>query len=183
MKADETIIIDGEHLKVRPVMDENNPCTGCFFLKGGSCAAEELKLICWDGDDDFVLMRVEDELKRFTTEELKEELKRRAKAEKLSKSVFMKPEDHWVMFEARVVKVRKGITRDLDDYIVDSEVLANTGWINKGESFSLVRKMFYGKDRPKEGDIVEMRARKYRDGKIRYLDAMITRVLEKGNTE
>ncbi len=94
MKVGETIIIDGEHLKVRPVMDENSPCAGCYFFKEGSCSAEELKLICWDGDDDFVLMRVEDELKWFATEELKDELKRRAKEEGSSKPKYLKPEDH-----------------------------------------------------------------------------------------
>lgn len=183
MKADETIIIDGERLKVRPVMDENSPCTGCYFFKGGYCAAEELnpKLICWDGDDDFVLMRVEDELKRFTTEELKDELKRRAKEERSSKPKCLKSEDHWFLFEAKVVKVRKGTTRTPNGYIVDSEALADCpyNWANKSKAFPLVTSMFYKKDKPKEGDMVEMRAMKYRNGKIGYLNAKITRVLDK----
>lgn len=33
MKVGETIIIDGEHLKVRPVMDENSPLQGVTFSK------------------------------------------------------------------------------------------------------------------------------------------------------
>lgn len=183
MKAGETIIIDGEHLKVIPSMDENNPCTGCYFFKEGSCIAGEsdLELICWDEAEDLILRKVEDELKRFTTEELKDELKRRAKEERSSKPKYLKPEDHWFLFEAKIVKVRKGITRALNDYIVDSEVLANcpSSWTNKSKAFSLVTNMFYKKDKPKEGDMVEMRARKYRNGRIGYSDAKITRILDK----
>lgn len=65
--------------------------------------------------------------------------------------------------------------------MVDSEVLANysSGWMSKSKAFPLVTNMFYKKGKPKEGDMVEMRARKYRNGRTGYCDAKITRILDK----
>lgn len=125
------------------------------------------------------------ELKDYTTEELKEELKRRRKAERSSRANYINPENHWLLFTATVVRAQKGLTRNLDGYVVDSEELSKCSynWVNKHRGFPLVENMFRKKDRPQEGDTVEMRARKYADGRIGYMDAKITRVIAKCSPE
>lgn len=121
------------------------------------------------------------ELKDYTTEELKEELKRRNKEARALRPRYMKAENHWFMFQAKVIKVKKGYFH-AKGYVVDSETLEsnpNQCWLNKCHEFQLVANMFSKKEKPQIGDIVEMRARIYRNGRIGYFDAKITRIIKK----
>lgn len=117
------------------------------------------------------------ELKDYTTEELRQELKRRTKENKESKQSMVKSENHWILFQGEILSVSsKGFK-----YKVDSDTLATCGysWINKSRDFGLVASLFTYKDKPQIGDIVEMRARKYTDGRIGYVDSKITRIITK----
>lgn len=114
------------------------------------------------------------ELKDYTTEELKQELKRRNKENKKS---MVKYENHWIFFQGKIISVSsKGFK-----YKVDSDTLAVCGysWINKNRDFGLVTSLFAYKYKPQIGDIVEMRARIYADGRIGYVDSKITRIITK----
>ena len=117
------------------------------------------------------------ELKDYTTEELKQELKRRNKENKKSEQSMVKSENHWILFQGEIISVSsKGFK-----YRVDSDTLAMCGysWLNKSRSFGLVASLFAGKDKPQIGDIVEMRARKYASGIIGYTESKITKIVTK----
>lgn len=117
------------------------------------------------------------ELKDYTTEELKQELKRRTKENEKPKQSMVKSENHWILFQGEIISVSsKGFK-----YRVDSDTLTMCGysWVNKSRDFGLVANLFAYKDKPQIGDIVEMRARKYTDGRIGYVDSKITRIITK----
>lgn len=120
------------------------------------------------------------ELKDYTTEELKAELKRRSKIERSLKPGFMSPENHWFLFEGKVTEcTRYPIGRHKCK--VESKVLEKCRYpyINNSREFSLVQSMFSNKDKPQVGDIVEMRARKYANGNIGFLDAKIIKIIKR----
>lgn len=123
------------------------------------------------------------ELKDYTTEELKAELKRRSKIERSLKPGFMSPENHWFLFEGKVTECRK-YTITGHKCRVESKVLEKCRYpyINNSREFSLVQSMFSNKDKPQVGDIVEMRARKYANGNIGFLDAKITKIIKRHET-
>lgn len=117
------------------------------------------------------------ELKDYTTEELKQELKRRTKENKKSKQSMVKPENHWILFQGKILDV----SPKRFEYKVDSDTFDTSGynWVNKNRYFGLVANLFTGKDKPQIGDIVEMRARIYVNGRIGYTDSKITRIITK----
>lgn len=117
------------------------------------------------------------EIKDYTTEELKQELKRRNKENKKSEQSMVKSENHWILFQGKILDV----SPKRFEYKVDSDTLATSGygWVNKNRYFGLVKNLFTGKDKPQIGDIVEMRARKYVNGRIGYTESKITKIITK----